>query len=275
MVFKDRAACCFCDFVLPSFYFSPAPLSTSGAAFFISNPLPCQATVAAPFHRFVSSGFNTALPRFVSSCRGGAEPTSLPLPLSTRFVDSFFRPSTASSPVRLLRFERLRLLPPPLPESTSLADFLFRLSLLSSGSSAATAASPSRPRGCGFYHRRFQSQPRTHDSVFLLSIRPGGTHRHCGFVFPNSSGARLLRHSTPSVRRHAAPVRQPVGRGELMSNALLRSRQIPVRDGGSRGATQRRVSLGITLQDRFPLPTKKIFAASDSTSPTRTGSSRS
>ena len=173
MVFKDRAACCRCDFVLPSFCFSLAPLSTSGAAFSISNRLPCQATVAAPFHRFASFGFNTALPRFVSSCRGGAEPTSLPLPLSTRFVDSFFRPSTSSSPVRLLRFEGLRLLPPPLPESTSLADFLFRLSLLSSGASAANAASPSRPRGCGFYHRPVRSQPRTHDSVFLLSTRSG------------------------------------------------------------------------------------------------------
>ena len=62
-----------------------------GAAFFISKRLLCQAAVAAAFHRFASSGFNTAPWRFVSSCRGGAEPTSLPRPLSTRFVDSLFR----------------------------------------------------------------------------------------------------------------------------------------------------------------------------------------
>jgi hypothetical protein len=62
-----------------------------GAAFFISKRLFCQAAVAAAFCRFASFGFNIAPLRFVSSCRGGAEPTSFPRPLSTRFVDSLFR----------------------------------------------------------------------------------------------------------------------------------------------------------------------------------------
>ncbi len=66
-----------------------------GAAFFISKRLFCQAAVAAAFCRFASFGFNIAPLRFVSSCRGGAEPTSFPRPLSTRFVDSFFRLASA------------------------------------------------------------------------------------------------------------------------------------------------------------------------------------
>jgi hypothetical protein len=59
-----------------------------GAAFFISKRLFCQAAVAASLHRFTSPGLT-------SSCRGGAEPTSLPPPVSTRFVDSFFRLAAA------------------------------------------------------------------------------------------------------------------------------------------------------------------------------------
>ena len=66
-----------------------------GAAFFISKRLFCQAAVAAPFHRFASPGFNTAPSRFVSSGRGGAEPTSFPRLVSTRLVDSFFHLASA------------------------------------------------------------------------------------------------------------------------------------------------------------------------------------
>ena len=52
LVFKDRAACCFCGFVLPSFYFSAAPHSTSGlhslfrSGFSVKRPLSLRFTVS-------------------------------------------------------------------------------------------------------------------------------------------------------------------------------------------------------------------------------------
>ncbi len=118
-----------------------------GAAFFISKRLFCQAAVAAAFHRFASSGFNIALSRFVSSFRAGRGIyfASASRVNSLRRLSLPLRPGVW--PVRLHRFEGRRLLPPPRWESTSLADFLFPLSLLSAGASVASATSPFRPRG--------------------------------------------------------------------------------------------------------------------------------
>jgi len=147
LVFKDRAACCRCDCVLPSCLLLRCTPFNPGAAFFISKRLFCQAAVAAAFHRFVSSGVNTAPWRFVSSSRAGRGTyfASASLVNSLRRLSLPLRPGL--SPVRLRRFEGRRLLPPPRWESTSLADFLFRLSLLSSGAFVASATSPFRPRG--------------------------------------------------------------------------------------------------------------------------------
>ncbi len=144
-----------------------------GAAFFISKRLFCQAAVAAPFSPLLLGiGFNIAPERFVSSCRGGAESTSLPLPLSTLSVDSFFLPAPASSPSRLPPFRGVRLLPPPRSESTPFVDFLFPLSLLRPELSAAVAASSSRPRGAPSTSSPHWSQPPSSTLFFPSSPAP-------------------------------------------------------------------------------------------------------
>jgi hypothetical protein len=123
---------------------------------------------------------------------------------------TLFPPRPDLSPVRLRRFEGRRLLPPPRWESTSLADFVFRLSLLRPGPPSPVrlrlsvrgarllppprwestafidsplpthlASSPLRLppcRGRGFYHRRVESQLCAFDSVFLLSAAASPSH---------------------------------------------------------------------------------------------------
>ncbi len=83
--------------------------------------------------RLVGSQHRAAALCFFLFSRRGAEPTAFPPSLSTHFVDSFFHPLPALSPARLPPLRGLRLLPPPRPESTPLVDFVFRLSLRSSG----------------------------------------------------------------------------------------------------------------------------------------------
>ena len=63
LVFKDRAACCFCGFVLPSFYFSAAPHSTSGLHSLFRSGLPVKRPLSLRF---------TASPRLESTSRRGA-----------------------------------------------------------------------------------------------------------------------------------------------------------------------------------------------------------
>jgi hypothetical protein len=110
-------------------YCFTAPHSTRGlrslfrSGFSVKRPLPLRFTVS---------------PRLDSTPRRGA--LFLPVEgrgtyfLSASRVNSLRRPfvsaRTALSPARLRRFEGRRLLPPPRWESTSLADFVFRLSLL-------------------------------------------------------------------------------------------------------------------------------------------------
>ena len=150
-----------------------APQSTRGlhslfrTGFSVKRPLPPRSTVSPRF------GFNIAPPRFVSSFRGGAEPTSFPPSLSTAFVDPFLSARSASSPSRFLRLggggfyhRRVRC------QLRSLTSY-FLFHFFSSGASVATATSPFRPRGRGFYHRRVESQLRTADSVFRFSRSPG------------------------------------------------------------------------------------------------------
>ena len=90
---------------------------------------------------FLSSGrcrfVFSASPRFESTSRrgalfllfrGGAEPTSFPLPCQPASSTLFFPPSRfVASATSLLRGRRL--LPPPRWESTSLVDFVFHLSV--------------------------------------------------------------------------------------------------------------------------------------------------
>ena len=142
----------------------------------------------------------TASARPVSS--RGAEPTSLPPSLSTRFVD----PSLPL--VRLSSFGAgRRLLPPPRWVSTPLVDFVFRLSLLRSVVSVASATSPFRPRGAAFiaspgeesttrfsrliplaasFFSRTAEAPRIYDRLRDLSTtstRPSGSdHRRPHFL---------------------------------------------------------------------------------------------
>ncbi|MFL5354371.1 hypothetical protein, partial [Archangium sp.] len=105
-----------------------------GAASSISKRLFCQAAVAAPFHRFIPFGFNTAPSRFVSSFREGR---------GTYFASALR--------VNLLR----RLFFPPRPGSVACAT-----SAVSWGS--------------GFYHHRVGSQPASSTSYFVFHFfRPG------------------------------------------------------------------------------------------------------
>ncbi len=197
--------------------FCAAPHSTSGAAFFISNRLFCQATVVAPFHRLASTLF----------CRGGAEPTSLPPSLSTRFVD----PSLP--PVRLSSFGGRWLLPPPRWVSTPLVDFVFRLSLLRSEVSVASATSPFRPRGAASiaspreesttrfsrliplaasFYSRTAEVPRIYDRLGDLSTtstRPSGSdHRRPHFL------SRRRRSSVLSMLERASLASLECHRGD-------------------------------------------------------------
>ena len=122
-----------------------------GAAFFISNRLCCQATVAAPHHRFASVWTQHRAGALCFFLRGGAEPTAFPPSLSTGFVDPFLSARPASSPSRLLRFggggfyhHRVGC------QLRSLTSY-FVFHFFSSGASVASATSPFRPRGRGFY----------------------------------------------------------------------------------------------------------------------------
>jgi hypothetical protein len=147
LVFKDRAACCHRDCVLPCFDFSAASRSTSGlrflfrSGFAVKRPLSLRFT-ASPLHLVGNSHRAGALCFFL---RGGAEPTSLPPSLSTGFVDPFFR-SLDSAAIATSPFRGAALLPPPRQVSTPLVDFVFRLSIRP-GAPTAVAASLSRPRG--------------------------------------------------------------------------------------------------------------------------------
>ena len=96
----------------------------------------------------------------------GAEPTSLRRPVSTCFVDSFSDPPRRCRLRDFRRFVGERLLPPPRWESTRFVDFVFRLSLLRPGDSVASATSPFRPRGRGFY--RFAPRESTARSAWLI-----------------------------------------------------------------------------------------------------------
>jgi len=121
----------------------------------------------------------------------------------------FFRLAVASSPARLRRFERLRLLPPPRWESTSLADFFISSFTASAGASVASATSLFRPRGRGFYHHRVGSQPRTADSVFLHSASP--ENPTASAASPSRTRAASDLSATPALpfervqRRGASP----------------------------------------------------------------------
>lgn len=182
MVFKDRAACCCRDFVPPCF--SAAPHSTSGAAFFISNRLFCQAAVAASLHRFASTLFR----------RGGAEPTSLPPSLSTHFVDPSLPPVRLSS-----SGAGRRLLPPPRQVSTPLVDFVFRLSLLLGRGLRRQCDFAFPSEGRGFYHHRVRSQPPS-STLFFPSTRPPSPLRR-----PPFRGAAVSTTAAFGVNRLPRP----------------------------------------------------------------------
>ena len=180
LVFKDRAACCHRDFVLP---FSPPrryPFQPRGCllyfeAVFLSSGR-CRSV--SPLLPFRTQHRATAL-CFLLPGRG-AEPTSFPPPLSTPFVDSFFPPGSPSSPPRL---------PPSrgAAASTTSATRVNPASLTSYSVfqpvrkvPAAHAASPSRPGGAPSTPPPHHRQPSSSSpSSFRLGI---GTR-----------GARMLR----------------------------------------------------------------------------------
>ena len=187
----ESPACCRRDFVLPSCL--AAPHSTSGAAFFISNRLFCQATVAA-----------SASPLRLDPFRRGARNLlRFRLPCQPASSTLLFRSSDFRLSVRGGGFYHRRV-GCQLRSLTSYFVFHF----FSAGASVASATSPFLPRGRGFYHHRVGSQPRSADPVFRCSTEPSYPPLH-----PFHSGA-------------AAPLRQPVGRREAIPNALLPGRQI-------------------------------------------------
>jgi hypothetical protein len=87
----------------------------------------------------------------------GAEPTSLPPSLSTRFVDPSL-PPFSSVAFATFAFRGRRLLPPPRWVSTPLVDFVFRLSLLLGRGLRRQCDFAFPSEGRGFYHRRVRSQ---------------------------------------------------------------------------------------------------------------------
>jgi hypothetical protein len=158
LVFKDRAACCCRDCVLPSCsLLRCTPFNLGGcilyfeAAFLSSGRCRCLPPLRLVWfqHRAVALCFFPAR---------GAEPTSFPRLLSTRFVDSFFHPVPAC---------RLRDFPfrgEAASTTTALGvNFARRLSISSFTSFVRSSWPPLRPRfpseGRGFYHRRLWSQP--------------------------------------------------------------------------------------------------------------------
>jgi hypothetical protein len=197
LVFKDRAACCFRGFVLPSFYFSAAPHSTSG------------------LHSLFRSGFSVKRPlslRFTVSPR--RESTSRRCALFLLFEEgcgTYFLSASAVNQLRRLFSSRLlglvafatsavlqglRLLPPPRRESTSLVDFVFLLSV-SSGASHRRCGFASRPRGAASIASPQWSQPPS-STLFPSAPAPSPSR------LPPGQGARLLppprRESTPYCR---------------------------------------------------------------------------
>ncbi len=92
------------------------PHSLFRGGFSVKRPLPLRFT-ASP--RLDSTSRRGAL--FLPFSRRGAEPTSFPPPVSTRFVDSLLPTVSTLSPVRLSPFRGAALLPPPRWVSTILA----------------------------------------------------------------------------------------------------------------------------------------------------------
>jgi len=186
LVFKDRAACCRRDFVLPFSYFPAAPCSTSGlpslfrGGFSVKRPLPLR------FHRFASVLNQHRAAALCFFFRGGAEPTSFPRPVSTHFVDPFISPPLLCrrcdfAASRGCGFYHHRV-GSQLRSSTSYSVFQSR-----PGVPTAVAVSPSRSRGAASTPLPHLSQPPSPTLLFP----PARLCRQGDSVFV-SEGARLV-----------------------------------------------------------------------------------
>ena len=158
MVFKDRVACLLPPRLRATVLLRCTPFNLGGRILYFES-----AFLSSDRCRFALA----VSARPVSS--RGAEPTSLPPSLSTRFVD----PSLP--PVRLSSFGAgRRLLPLPRWVSTPLVDFVFRLSLLRSGPPSPVrlrlsvrGGAASTTAAFGVNHLRRLSLP-AHSSLSLL-----------------------------------------------------------------------------------------------------------
>jgi hypothetical protein len=197
LVFKDRAACCGRDFLLPCAS-QLHPIQPRGLHSLFRSAFPVKRPLPLPFQRFASFRINIAPLRFVSSLSRGRG-----IYFAFRFPVNRLRRLSSSTELTSSSVQGRRLLPPPRWESTSLVDFVFRLSVPPGSSrrqcdfafplggarllppprwESTAFVDPLFPlsrlhrfRGRGFYHRRVESQLRVADSVFRLSTRPGAS----------------------------------------------------------------------------------------------------